>query len=93
MCVCVCVCVCARACVSVSVCVCVCVCVQVQLKGSLQELLSERRQLHRDMESTRSKCIRFESIARRLKEQNEVLCERVREIERGRERERERERG
>ena len=50
---------------------------QVQLKGSLQELFSERRQLLQDMENTHSKCNRFENIARKLKEQNEVLCERV----------------
>lgn len=53
--------------------------VQVQLKGSLQELFSERRQLQQEMENTKSRCIRFENIARRLKEQNEVLSERVRE--------------
>lgn len=53
--------------------------VQVQLKSSLQELFSERRQLQQDSENTKSKCARFESIARRMKEQNEVLCERVRE--------------
>ena len=52
---------------------------QVQLKSSLQELFSERRQLQQDSENTKSKCARFESIARRMKEQNEVLCERVRE--------------
>ena len=56
---------------------------QVQLKGSLQELFSERRQLQQDVESAKSNCARFESIARRLKEQNEVLCERVRDGEMG----------
>jgi hypothetical protein len=51
--------------------------VQVQLKGSLQELFSERRQLQQDMENTRSKSLRFETLAKQFKEQNEVLCERV----------------
>ena len=50
---------------------------QVQLKGSLQELFSERRQLQQDMENTRTKCLRFETLAKQFKEQNEVLCERV----------------
>ena len=50
---------------------------QVQLKGSLQELFSERRQLQQEVEGASNRCGRFETIARRLKEQNEVLCERV----------------
>ena len=49
----------------------------MQLKSSLQELIAERRKLQQNVENTKSKCARFEGIARKLKDQNEVLCERV----------------
>ncbi len=51
---------------------------KVQLNSLLQELSAEKRRSLQRVDWLSSRCSKYESIARSLKEQNEVLNERVR---------------
>ena len=51
---------------------------KVRIKGLLQEMASDKLQSQERMEQLSNRCAKYESIARSLKEQNDVLNERVR---------------